>query len=237
VDVGTQAGHGAPQLHDAAGIAAIANHLVNACGAQPRMLLQGLAYECNVGIDYGRTQGLCTSNSLRFDGIAHSVRMDTPFTGNGADLPVLGVKVAANLHTGLGTDHERAHLFLGMCEKGFTKRPVRPQNRQRSHRPVCAACGSVADVSGPQGNAVTDRGGTTTGVAFPFPHREDAEQVIEREPLTRGTDENRPYPGISRAFVFAHGQPSRAPGLGDAGRPADGHGDRAVLPDSAGAGG
>ena len=36
-----QAGHDAPQLHDAAGIAAVANHLVDARGAQPRMLLQG----------------------------------------------------------------------------------------------------------------------------------------------------------------------------------------------------
>ena len=58
-DLRTQAGHGAPQLHDAAGVAAIANHLVDARGAQPRMLLQSLADEREVGIDDGRTAAAC----------------------------------------------------------------------------------------------------------------------------------------------------------------------------------
>ena len=35
----TQAGHHAPQLHDASGIAAIADHLKNACGPQLRIVL------------------------------------------------------------------------------------------------------------------------------------------------------------------------------------------------------
>jgi len=38
-----QAGHGAPQLYHAAGVAALSNHLVEARGAQTRMLLQDLA--------------------------------------------------------------------------------------------------------------------------------------------------------------------------------------------------
>ena len=54
----TQAGHGAPQLHDAAAVSAIANHLVDARGAQTGMLFQGLAEELDVGIDDGGTQWL-----------------------------------------------------------------------------------------------------------------------------------------------------------------------------------
>ena len=62
-DLGAQAGHRAPQLDDAAGVTAIADHLVNAGGAQPRMLVQGLADELGVGIDNGRTQRLaCCGN-------------------------------------------------------------------------------------------------------------------------------------------------------------------------------
>jgi hypothetical protein len=33
--------------------------------------------------------------------------METQFAGDGADLPVFGVKVAANLRTGFGTDHQQ----------------------------------------------------------------------------------------------------------------------------------
>ena len=54
----TQAGHGAPQLDDAAGVTAVADHLVNAGGAQPRMLIQSLADELQVRIDDGWTQRL-----------------------------------------------------------------------------------------------------------------------------------------------------------------------------------
>src|ERR1035438_1432443 len=43
--MGTQRGHGAPQLDDAALIAALLEHLVNASGAQLGILLQGLADE------------------------------------------------------------------------------------------------------------------------------------------------------------------------------------------------
>ena len=54
-DLGAQLSDGAPQLHDATGITPIANHLVNARGAQSRMLVQGLADELGVGIDNGCT--------------------------------------------------------------------------------------------------------------------------------------------------------------------------------------
>src|SRR5690242_18211652 len=49
----TQASHGAPELNDAAGIATIPDHLVNARGAQPRVLIQGLADERQIRIQDG----------------------------------------------------------------------------------------------------------------------------------------------------------------------------------------
>ena len=64
--------------------------------------------------------------------------MDVQFTGNGADLPVFGVKIAANLRAGFRTDHEMTHLRRGMRGNGSMKRPVRPQIRQRSHKAGCA---------------------------------------------------------------------------------------------------
>ena len=39
------------------------------------------------------------------DGVAHGIGMDAQFAGDGADFPMLGVKVAANLSAGFRTDH------------------------------------------------------------------------------------------------------------------------------------
>ena len=66
--------------------------------------------------------------------------MDAQFTGNGADLPVLDVKIAANLRADFRTDHEMAHLRRGMRGNGSMKRPARPQIRQRSHNAGCFCC-------------------------------------------------------------------------------------------------
>lgn len=61
--LGTQAGHGAPQLNHAAGITAVASHLENAGRQQPRMLIQGLSNELGVRIDDGRPQYLRTAQT------------------------------------------------------------------------------------------------------------------------------------------------------------------------------
>lgn len=50
---GPQSRNGTAQLRDAAGITAVANHLINACGAQARVLIQRLAYEPGIKIDQG----------------------------------------------------------------------------------------------------------------------------------------------------------------------------------------
>jgi hypothetical protein len=54
----TQAGNGTPQLHHAAAVAAVANHLVDARSAQARMLIESVANELDVGIDDRYSQRL-----------------------------------------------------------------------------------------------------------------------------------------------------------------------------------
>src|SRR5579859_8185097 len=103
-DLWAQAGHGAPQLDDAAGVTTVANHLVNAGRTQPWMLVQGLPDERQIRVGQGGPQWLRVE-TLRFNGVAHGVRMYAQFTGDGADLPMLGVKVTANLGSNFGADH------------------------------------------------------------------------------------------------------------------------------------
>jgi hypothetical protein len=105
-DLGAQVGHRAPHLNDAVGIAAIASHLVNASGAQPWMLVQGLADKFGVGIDNGRTQRPWVTEAFGLDSVACRIRVDDEFTGDGTDCPMLGIEVAANLRTGFGADHQ-----------------------------------------------------------------------------------------------------------------------------------
>ena len=112
--------------------------------------------------------GLELLEAFALDRVANGVGVDAQFTGNGADFPVLDVKVAANLRAGFRTDHEMAHLRCGMRGNGSMKRPVRPQIRQRSHNAGWLSC---------QG---CDAGGCSTASAIP--QSNDAGETIEREP-------------------------------------------------------
>ena len=106
-DLRTQPAHGAAQLHDAASVTAIAHHHVDARGTQARMSFQRVANELDVGIDDGGPQRLHTFEPLALDSVAHGIGMDVQFAGDGADLPMLGIKIAANLGAGFGSDHDR----------------------------------------------------------------------------------------------------------------------------------
>jgi hypothetical protein len=164
----TQAGNGTPQLHHAAAVAAVANHLVDARGAQARMLVESVTNELDVGIDDGYSQRLGVVEAFALDRVANGVWMDAQFTGNGSDFPVFDVKVAAYLRAGFRTDHEIAHLRCGMRGNGSMKRPEQPQIRQRSHNGGCLSC---------QG---CDPGGCSTASALP--QSNDAGETIETEP-------------------------------------------------------
>jgi hypothetical protein len=163
----TQAGNGTPQLHHAAAVAAVANHLVDARGAQARMLIESVSNELDVGID-GYSQWLGVVEAFALDRVANGVWVDAQFTGNGADFPVFDAKIAAYLRAGFRTDHEIVHLRCGMCGNGSMKRPERPQTRQRSHNGGCLSCQGC----GP--------GGCSTASALP--QSNDAGETIETEP-------------------------------------------------------
>jgi hypothetical protein len=115
--LGTQAGNGAPKLHHAAAVAAVANHLVDARGAQARMLVEGVADKLDVGIDDGRSQRLGTVEAFTFHRVANGVRVDAQLTGDGADFPVFGVKVAADLRADFRTDHAMVTFGVECVER------------------------------------------------------------------------------------------------------------------------
>ena len=71
----TQAGNHSAQLHDAAAVAAIANHRVEARGTQAWMLFQSVANKLGVGIDDGCPQRLRAVETLRLDGVANGIGM------------------------------------------------------------------------------------------------------------------------------------------------------------------
>jgi hypothetical protein len=51
--------------------------------------------------------GLHILEALRLDGLADGIGMDGQLTGNGADLPMFGVKIAANLGAGFRTSRQQ----------------------------------------------------------------------------------------------------------------------------------
>ena len=109
--------HHTPQLLDAAGVATIPEHLVDACGAQPWMLLQQLAHKRQVRIDNGRPQRLGMLEAFHFNGMPYGVGVDVQSGCNRADFPMLGVEIAANLYAGFGTDHASSPSSWNMGER------------------------------------------------------------------------------------------------------------------------
>jgi hypothetical protein len=43
--------------------------------------------------------------AVGFNGVSNGIRVNTQFSGDGADFPMLGVKVTANLNVGFWIDH------------------------------------------------------------------------------------------------------------------------------------
>jgi len=107
----------APQLLDAAGVAAIPDHLVDARGAQSRVLLQHLAHKRQIRIDNGWPQRFSVLEALHFNGAPYGVGVDVQGLRNGANFPMFGVEVAANLYTGFGTDHPSSPSSWGLWER------------------------------------------------------------------------------------------------------------------------
>ena len=66
-------------------------------GPEARVTLQRVAQEIQVGIDETIPQpGMVVAEAIGFQGAAHGLGMQAEFRGNGADLPVFGMKQMAN---------------------------------------------------------------------------------------------------------------------------------------------
>ena len=69
------------------------------------MLFERDANKLGVGVGDGRPDRLRALKPLAFDGIANGIGMNGQFPGDGADLPVFGIKIAADLCAGFVVDH------------------------------------------------------------------------------------------------------------------------------------
>ena len=171
----TQPGHGTTQLDYAAGVTAIPDHLMEARSAQPRMPVEGLPNELHVRVGDRWAHRLSTIEAIRLDGIAHGIGVNAEFAGNGADFPVFGVKVTANLRACFRADHEFLLPHPRYRGKGSTNRPFRPHTTQR--RKGIGVLSGIRCVTA----ASESDGGVTGGVSgVPQPH--DGGEEIETEP-------------------------------------------------------
>src|ERR1017187_2481283 len=81
------------------------------------MLLQHLAHKQQIRIDNGGPQRHGVLEAFHFNGAPHGVGVDVHGGCNGADFPMLGVEVAANLYAGFGTDHRSSPSSWNVGER------------------------------------------------------------------------------------------------------------------------
>ena len=104
--LGPQAPHEAADREDRAGIAALADHLVDPRGAQPRVLRQGVADERQIRVeDAGPTQAGTDPCRLALHRGADRLTVEAELGRDGPDLPVLAVEQAPDLGALRGCDH------------------------------------------------------------------------------------------------------------------------------------
>ena len=104
--LGPQAPHEAADREDRAGIAALADHLVDPRGAQPRVLRQGVADERQIRVeDAGPPHPGRDAWRLALDRGADRLTVEAELGRDGPDLPVLAVEQAPDLGALRGCDH------------------------------------------------------------------------------------------------------------------------------------
>jgi len=91
-----QFGDDTPELTDAAGVTARANHLEEAGGAQARILLQGLTQEVEIGIREAITKAGMAAEAVGVQGGAYGIGMQAELGRKRADLPMLGMEEMAD---------------------------------------------------------------------------------------------------------------------------------------------
>ena len=94
---------------------------MEARGPQARILLQGLTQEVQVGIHQALALARAAAETVTFQGSTDGIGVQDQFGGNGADLPVFGMKEVTDLSDLFSRNHAAPQ------GKGFTQRPRRPQ--------------------------------------------------------------------------------------------------------------
>ncbi len=149
--LGPQALDDASELVDGTGIAALADHLVDAGGAQAGVLGEGVADERQVGVEgAGSIQAGAAGSRLALDGGADRLTVEAELGRDGPELPVLAVVQPPDLGALLGRDHRpsfparREAPALGSATGSTGRRPrtarVR-EPRRRQGRGVCPMAG------------------------------------------------------------------------------------------------
>ena len=104
--LGAQAPDEAPDLDDRAWIAALSDHLVDAGGAQGRVLGQGVADERQVGVEgAGPAHAAADASRLALDGGSDGLTVEAELGRDGPELPVLAVIEAPDLGALRVCDH------------------------------------------------------------------------------------------------------------------------------------
>ena len=149
--LGPQAPHEAADLDDRARVAALVDHLVDAGGAQPGVLGQGVANERQVGVEGGRPTHAAPDASRRvLDRGADRFTVEAELSGDGPELPVLAVVQAPDLGALRGRDHRssfparREAPASGSATGSIGRRPRiawPPEPGRRQGRGVCPMAG------------------------------------------------------------------------------------------------
>jgi hypothetical protein len=101
--------------------------------------------------------------------------MHVKFACDGADFPVLGVKITADLYVRFRADHLFCLPKRGIRGKGSTNRPLRPQTTQRRNGAGCTT-DRYRTKSDPE------RAGAVTGPDPDIPQPDFAGEEIDWEP-------------------------------------------------------
>ena len=171
--LGPQALDDASELVDRTGIAALADHLVDAGGAEAGVLGQGVADERQIGVEgAGSIHAAAAGSRLVVDGGANRLTVEAELGRDGPELPVLAVVQAPDLGALRGRDHRpsfpaRREAPASGSATGLTgRRPRTARVREpgrRQGRGVCPMAGmrGKCDPSrgGGRGRRVDGRGG------------------------------------------------------------------------------
>jgi len=102
---GPQAGNNTAKGNEAALVSALTQHLVNSSGTESRVGSKGSLDKADVWIRQGCAQDTRPIETIRFQRVAHCVRMNAQVYGNGPNLPMLDIEKSPNLRNCFRRNH------------------------------------------------------------------------------------------------------------------------------------